>query len=132
MRIAEGARRGRIGDVSADPRRTETYLEVSELEPGKNYDWKIAVWPTARVFQADSRICIDITSSDFPRYSRNLNTSEGMTGEKMTEAKQTIYHDGDHPSNIEMPLVPISEPEDMIIDGSVLGAPNTGVDLDSE
>lgn len=126
LRIAEGARRGRIGDVSDDPRDTETYSEVTELEPGEVYEWKIAVWPTARVFEAGHRIRIDVTSSDFPRYSRNLNTGEGLTGEEMEVADQTVYHDADRPSNVELPLVPVSELEEMVIDGPVPGAPNDG------
>lgn len=130
LRVAEGARRGRIGDVSDDPRETETYSEVSELEPGEVYEWKIAVWPTARVFEAGHRIRIDVTSSDFPRYSRNLNTGEGLTGEEMEVADQTIYHDADRPSNVELPLVPVSKLEEMVIDGPVPGAPNDGLSPD--
>jgi putative CocE/NonD family hydrolase len=121
IRIAEGARRGRIGDVSADPREQETYAEVNLLEPEKVYEWKIAVWPTARVFEAGRRIRIDITSSDFPRYSRNLNTGEGPTGTEMVEADQTIYHDAERPSHVEMPIVPMEELEEMIIDGPIPG-----------
>jgi putative CocE/NonD family hydrolase len=121
IRIAEGARRGRIGDVSANPREQETYTEVNLLEPEKVYEWKIAVWPTARVFEAGRRIRIDITSSDFPRYSRNLNTGEGPTGTEMAKAHQTIYHDADRPSHVEMPIIPMEELEGMIIDGPIPG-----------
>lgn len=124
IRIAEGARRGRIGDVSANPREQETYAEVNLLKPGKVYEWKIAVWPTARVFKKGHRIRIDITSSDFPRYSRNLNTGEGPTETEMVEAHQTIYHDADHPSHVEMPIVPMEELEEMIIDGPIPGTPD--------
>lgn len=34
---AEDARRGRIGDVEADPRILETYTEVDHLKPGEIY-----------------------------------------------------------------------------------------------
>lgn len=127
LRVAEGARRGRIGDVSADPRDTKTYSEVNELESGEVYEWKIAVWPTARVFAAGHRIRIDVTSSDFPRYARNLNTGEGLSGTDMEKADQTIYHSEDHPSNVEMPIVPVTELNDMVIDGPAPGTPNDGV-----
>ena len=127
LRVAEGARRGRIGDVSADPRDTATYAEVSELEPGEVYEWKIAVWPTARVFKAGHRIRIDVTSSDFPRYARNLNTGAGLSGTEMEKADQTVYHSEDHPSNVELPIVPVTELNDMAIDGPAPGTPNDGV-----
>lgn len=114
--VAEGARRGRIGDVEADPRDVNTYREIELLEPGNVYAWKIAVWPTARVFSEGHRIRIDITSSDFPRYNRNLNTGEGLTGTEMVTADQTIYHNQKHPSCIRLPIVPIDALERRIID----------------
>jgi putative CocE/NonD family hydrolase len=126
--VAEGARRGRIGDVSADPREASTYTEVKFLESGEVYEWKIAVWPTARVFEAGHQIRIDVTSSEFPRYSRNLNTGEGLTGEETNLADQTVYHNEEYPSHVEMPIVPVSELEDMIIDGPVPGSENGGLE----
>lgn len=117
--VAAGVRRGRIGDVEADPRPQETYSNIELLEPGEVYAWKIAIWPTARVFEQGHRIRIDISSSNFPRFNRNLNTGEGLDGEEMVTADQTVYHDQDHPSHIEMPLVPLDDLENMIIDGPI-------------
>ncbi|MFB6098996.1 MAG: CocE/NonD family hydrolase, partial [Salinibacter sp.] len=115
--VAEGARRGRIGSVEADPRALSTYSEVKLLEPGKVYAWKIAVWPTARVFEAGHRIRIEISSSNFPRYSRNLNTGKGLTGSKSTDALQIIHHDPEHPSHVKLPIVPMETLRDKVIDG---------------
>ncbi len=117
--IAEGARRGRVGDVEADPRTPETYTEVELLEPGKVYSWKIAVWPTARLFEAGHRIRVDVASSNFPRYSRNLNTGEGLEGTEMVVADQTVYHDADRPSRVELPVVPVEALERRVVDGPV-------------
>lgn len=113
--VAEGARRGRLGDVSDDPRYSDTYTEISYLEPNEVYEWKIGVWPTARVFEEGHRIRVDITSSDFPRYNRNLNSGEGLTGTEMVEADQTIYHDNDNPSCVEIPIMPVDELEEMVL-----------------
>lgn len=124
--VAEGARRGRIGDVSGDPRASATYTEVTELEPGEVYEWQIAIWPTARLFEEGHRIRIDITSSDFPRYNRNLNTGEGLTGEEIVAAEQTIYHTAEYPSNVELPIVPTEALEEKVIDGPVPGGENDG------
>jgi len=117
--VAEGARRGRIGDVSADPRESSTYTDVTELDPGSVYEWQIGVWPTARVFEEGHRIRIDITSSSTPRYNRNLNTGEGLTGEDPEPATQRIYHDQQYPSHVELPVVPMSDLERMVIGGPV-------------
>jgi hypothetical protein len=115
--VAEGARRGRIGSVEADPRELSTYSEVKRLEPGTIYKWKIAVWPTARVFEKGHRIRIEISSSNFPRYNRNLNTGAGLTGTKSTDALQIIHHDAEHPSHVTLPIVPIETLRDKVIDG---------------
>ena len=117
--VAEGARRGRIGDVEADPRALETYTEVDLLEPGSVYAWRIAVWPTARLFEAGHRIRIDVSSSNFPRYSRNLNTGEGLDGTEMRTADQTIYHDEERPSHVELPVVPVEALERRVVDGPI-------------
>jgi predicted acyl esterase len=50
---------------------------------------------------------VEVTSADFPRFSRNLNT--GGHNETETEymvAGQAIYHDADHPSHILLPVIP--------------------------
>lgn len=115
--VAEGARRGRIGSVEADPRALRTYSEVELLDPGKVYKWKIAVWPTARVFEEGHRLRIEISSSNFPRYSRNLNTGEGLTGTRSTEALQIIHHDADRPSHVELPVVPMEALQEKVVPG---------------
>jgi len=115
--IAEGARRGRIGNVEGDPRDLNTYSKIEYLEPGKIYTWKIAVWPTARVFKKGHRIRIDVASSNFPRYNRNLNTGEGLKGVRMVNAVQTLFHDKAHPSSIELPIIPIDKLNSLVVEG---------------
>jgi hypothetical protein len=120
--VAEGARRGRIGDVEADPRVRETYAAVDLLEPDRVYAWRIAVWPTARLFEAGHRIRVDVASSNFPRYSRNLNTGEGLDGAETVAAAQTVHHDRERPSHVEVPVVPVDALERRVVDGPVPGA----------
>lgn len=117
--VAEGARRGRIGDVESDPRDQASYSERSYLESDGVYEWQIAVWPTARVFEAGHRIRIDVSSSNFPRYDRNLNTGDGLGGTDMVAADQTIFHDTEYPSQVELPIVPVDELEDRVIGGPI-------------
>jgi hypothetical protein len=119
--VAEGARRGRIGDVEADPRARETYASVDLLEPDAVYAWRIAVWPTARLFEAGHRIRIDVASSNFPRYSRNLNTGEGLDGSEAVAAAQTVHHDRERPSHVDLPVVPVDALERRVVDGPVPG-----------
>ena len=49
---------------------------------------------------------VQFTSSNFPRFSRNLNTGEDVaTGTRMLTAKQTVLHTRQYPSHVVLPLV---------------------------
>jgi uncharacterized protein len=88
-------------------RYRESFEKPSLLQPGKTYEYEINLWATSNLFKKGHRIRVEISSSNFPRYSRNLNT--GKSNETTTEmqvAKQTIYHDSAHPSSILLPIVP--------------------------
>jgi len=80
----------------------------SLLEPGKPYEYEIDLWATSNVFQKGHRIRLDITSSNFPRWDRNLNTGHdiGVDAEGVV-AQQTILHDAAHQSYVTLPIVPI-------------------------
>jgi predicted acyl esterase len=66
----------------------------------------IDCWNTAQLFKAEHRIGLEISSSAFPKYDRNLNTGAplGVTTE-MAVAEQRIYHDVGHPSAIVLPII---------------------------
>jgi hypothetical protein len=52
-------------------------------------------------------IRVEIASSMFPIFSRNLNTGkDNETTAEMQPARQTIYHDAEHPSQILLPVLP--------------------------
>ena len=75
------------------------------IEPGKVYKYTIDLWATSNVFKAGHRIRV-YTSSNFPRFNRNLNTGEPTLGAtKMIKANQTIYHDAERPSAIVLPII---------------------------
>ncbi len=77
------------------------------IEPGKPYEYEIDLWATSNVFKAGHRIRVDITSSNFPRWDRNLNTGAPLgTDDTPVVARQTILHDREHPSYIVLPIVP--------------------------
>ena len=48
-----------------------------------------------------------MTSSSFPRFSRNLNTGEDVgTGTRMQTADQTVLHTNVYPSHVVLPVIP--------------------------
>src|SRR5882762_7548984 len=97
--ITEGAGRTRYRES-----REKTKL----LTPKQRYEVKIPLWETSNVFKASHRIRLHITSSNFPRFNRNLNSGKPMA-EEMAEdirvAHQIILHDGQHPSSLLLPVV---------------------------
>jgi hypothetical protein len=56
--------------------------------------------------KAGHRLRVDISSSCFDRYDRNLNTGVRFGhGVEILVAEQAIHHSADHPSHILLPLV---------------------------
>lgn len=77
------------------------------LERGEPQKYTIRMYPTSNVFRAGHRIRIDISSSNFPRFSRNLNTGENVaTGTRVAVAHQTMLHNSEYPSHIVLPVIP--------------------------
>ena len=83
----------------------------SLIEPGKPYEYEIDLWATSNVFKQGHRIRLDVTSSNFPRWDRNMNTGHDIgTDTEGVVAQQTILHDVEHASYVVLPLVPIVAP----------------------
>jgi putative CocE/NonD family hydrolase len=76
------------------------------LTPGQAYRYTVDLIGTAVVFQPGHRIRVDITSSNFPQFDRNLNTGDPLaTGTTPRVAQQTIHHSAKMPSAIVLPVV---------------------------
>jgi uncharacterized protein len=77
------------------------------LTPGEVTRFVIDLWATSHVFLPGHRIRIEISSSNFPRFDRNLNTGEDQaTGTRWQTARQTIFHDARYPSHLMLPVIP--------------------------
>jgi len=87
------------------------YRESSErpvfMNPGEVYKFAIALWGTSNVFLKGHRLRLEVSSSNFPRFDRNLNTGEDAArAERFVKATNTVYHDASHPSAVVLPIVP--------------------------
>jgi len=88
-------------------RYRESTKQAALITPGKVYRYTIDLWATANVFKAGHRIRLYISSSNFPRFNRNMNTGEDViAATKPVRAHQTIYHDRDHGSVLILPVIP--------------------------
>jgi uncharacterized protein len=81
--------------------------EPEFLSPGKIYKVVFEIGATSNVFRAGHRLRLEISSSNFPRFDRNLNTEVSPeSGNQFKTAENRIYHDADHPSAIVLPVIP--------------------------
>jgi putative CocE/NonD family hydrolase len=96
--IQEGILRASFRDPDEAP---------SNIEPGKVYQLNVDLWATSFTVPAGHRIRLEISSSNFPRFTRNLNNGEpfGMS-DRIEIATQTIYHTEDYPSRLLLSIIP--------------------------
>jgi uncharacterized protein len=103
--LTEGIIRGRYRDSQENP---------ALMTPGQVYKFTIDLWATSNVFRKGHVLRLEVSSSNFPRFDRNLNTgldrnSKTVDGEKseqvLAPATNVIYHDTEHPSALILPVV---------------------------
>ena len=98
--VAEGMLRARF---------RESIEEPSLLTPGDIYRVAITFWETSNLFRSGHRIRLHLTSSNFPRFARNLNSARPLGEGRASDiriATQVIYHDSQRPSALVLPVIP--------------------------
>lgn len=96
--LTDGVVRARYRDGADKP---------EEVIPCRVYKYGIDLWATGNLFKAGHKIRLYISSSNFPRFNRNLNTGEPpFASSRIVKAQQKIYHDAGHPSAIVLPVIP--------------------------
>ncbi|WP_316862210.1 CocE/NonD family hydrolase [uncultured Cohaesibacter sp.] len=99
--VADGIQRARFRESGITP---------TLIEPGKIYQYEVDLWQNSWVFEPGHRIRVAVTSSNWPRYSRNMNVAE--LPELATEwkvANNSIYMDPKHPSHVILPIIPAAK-----------------------
>jgi uncharacterized protein len=77
------------------------------ITPGEPLEYTIDLWATSNLFRKGHRIGLEVSSSNFPRFDRNLNTGHELGADaEMLPALQTIFHDRERPSRLVLPIVP--------------------------
>jgi putative CocE/NonD family hydrolase len=83
------------------------------LTPGVPTRVRIDLWDLAYTFATGHRLRLEVSSSNFPRFDRNLNTAAGADptvpfgSEPLAEAvvaEQHVLHDTEHPSALLLPV----------------------------
>jgi uncharacterized protein len=77
------------------------------MNPGQIYQITVDLLATSDVFLKGHSIRLEIASSNFPRFDRNLNTGEEVKfAHTSVPATNVILHDAQHPSALVLPLMP--------------------------
>jgi uncharacterized protein len=98
--LTEGILRLRYRDSQSIP---------EPAKPGEIYRIRVNLWATSNVFLKRHRLRLEISSSNFPRFDRNLNTGESQASStNSVNATNVVYHDRQHPSTLIVDVVPAS------------------------
>jgi hypothetical protein len=110
---------GKLTDVAPDGLATDVaegilrmrYRDSQEhsslMNPGQTYQVTLDLWSTSNVFLRGHTLRLEISSSNFPRFDRNLNTGEDIkSARRFVSATNTIFHDAQHPSVLVLPVIP--------------------------
>ncbi|MDH5591092.1 MAG: CocE/NonD family hydrolase, partial [Gemmatimonadota bacterium] len=87
-------------------RYREGYDRAVFMEAGEVYEVVLGPMSTSNLFAAGHRIRIEVSSSNFPRFTRNLNTGGRNWDEtEGVVAHNRIHHSPRHPSRIRLPII---------------------------
>lgn len=86
-------------------RYREGYDKEVFMEKDKVYKVDLTPMSTSNYFKKGHRIRIEISSSNFPRFGRNLNTGGNNYDEsEAVIAENTVHHSNKYPSQIRLPI----------------------------
>ena len=96
-----------LGDTIFRARYRDGYDKSVMMTPGEVVTLTPTPMTTSNTFLPGHRIRVEVTSSNFPKFTRNLNT--GANNETTTDyrvANNAVHHAGGQASYVELPVVP--------------------------
>jgi putative CocE/NonD family hydrolase len=96
-----------IDDTILRARYREGYDKEVFMKAGEVYEINFTPMTTSIEFQAGHRIRVEVSSSSFPKYVRNLNTGgKNVDESEGVVATNTVHHSPDRLSYLVLPIVP--------------------------
>lgn len=87
-------------------RYREGYDKEVFMEPGKVYQVTLGPLTTSNYFEAGHRLRIEVSSSNFPRFDRNMNTGGRNWNERSgVVARNTVHHSRKYPTSLKVTVV---------------------------
>ncbi len=94
-----------VDDTIFRARYREGYDRQVFMQDGEVYELNPTAMSTSYVFKAGHRIRVEVASSKFPQYERNLNTGGNNYDEsEPVVARNTLRHGAAYPSQIVLPV----------------------------
>ncbi|MCB9383068.1 MAG: CocE/NonD family hydrolase [Bryobacterales bacterium] len=96
-----------VDDTILRARFRDGYEKQVFMKPGEVYTIEPTPMSTSHQFKKGHRIRVEVASSKFPQYNRNLNTG-GHNYDETTSvvAHNTVHHTAAHPSHLVMDVIP--------------------------
>jgi hypothetical protein len=86
-------------------RYREGFDKRAWMKPGEIYPLVVDIEATSNYFAPGHRIRVEISSSSFPRFDRNLNTGKNNYDETASEvANNFVHHSAAYPSHVILPI----------------------------
>jgi putative CocE/NonD family hydrolase len=96
--LAQGIIRARYRESTRRPKL---------IKPGRVYEYTIDLWSTSNLFLKGHQVRLEVSSSNFPHFERNMNTAKQPAMEsRPVVAEQHVYHDASRPSRVILPVIP--------------------------
>lgn len=94
-------------------RYRDGHSKVVWMEADKIHSLSFDLRPTSNMFLRGHKIRLEVSSSNFPQYDRNLNSGGNNYDEVAWKtADNAVYHSSDYPSGVVLPVIP--EPNNKI------------------
>jgi uncharacterized protein len=98
MNLTDGILRMRYRDSQEKPEL---------MNPEQVYKISVDLGATSNVFKKGHVLRLEVSSSNFPRFDRNLNTgTDQATSREFVSVTNTVLHDAEHPSVLLVPVIP--------------------------
>ena len=95
-----------VDDTILRARYREGFDKEVFMRQGEVYELNPTAMSTSYLFKEGHRIRVEVASSKFPQYMRNLNTGGNNYDEtKGVIARNSVWHTSDYPSKISLPIV---------------------------
>ena len=95
-----------LDDTIQRARFREGYDKQVFMEPGEVYELEVSPMSTSALIDKGHRIRIEVSSSNFPRFARNLNTGGNNWDEtEGVVAMNVVHHSVEYPSQVRLPIV---------------------------